>query len=127
MNHKILSTVLVITAVSCTGNNEAKLESLKKKQEKLSEKIENMEREISAGTGTSATDASATFVSVDTMRQQPFNHYIEVLGKLDGDENVAVYPESMGIIREIYVRTGDRVKTGTGTRLAEQRCLSGAA
>jgi len=112
MNHKILTSILIISAISCTGNNEAKLESLKKKQVLLAEKIESLEREISAGNEPSAADAATTFVSVETMQQQPFNHYIEVLGKLDGDENVAVYPESIGIIEEIFVRTGERVKAG---------------
>lgn len=50
------------------------------------------------------------YVSVTELKPQEFNHYLEVQGKFDGDENVAVSPKSMGVITQIYVKNGEQVK-----------------
>ena len=41
-----------------------------------------------------------------------FKHYLEVQGKIDGDQNVAVSPKMLGVITAIDVKEGDVVRTG---------------
>ncbi len=45
---------------------------------------------------------NSKLVAVEQVKLQPFTHYIEVQGSLDGDNNIAVYPEAMGVVQEIY-------------------------
>jgi RND family efflux transporter MFP subunit len=97
--------------LSCKPDKQQQLKMLKKQHDKIAKKIELLEKEIIAGTDSLQTE-TGTFVSVEEVKQKPFNHYIEVQGKLDGDQNIAVYPEAMGIIDEVYVHVGDRVLKG---------------
>jgi RND family efflux transporter MFP subunit len=112
MKTKFLAITLLIFAAACGGSKESRLEALKKQQEKLKLKIEQLEADIAAEKDSSTNDMQGTFIAVEELKYKPFNHYIEVQGRLDGDDNVAVYPESMGIIQEIYVKVGQKVTTG---------------
>jgi membrane fusion protein, multidrug efflux system len=112
MKTKVLSIVILSVLMSCGGNPEAKLEALKKQRDKISEKIEKLEQEIAFKVDSNAVDAASTFVSVTELKPQAFKHYIEVQGKLDGDENISIYPEAMGNLVEVYAKEGQRVKTG---------------
>ena len=49
------------------------------------------------------------YVSVKPLSLTEFNHYLEVQGKIDGDDNVAVSPRNMGVVTKIYVSNGDHV------------------
>jgi membrane fusion protein, multidrug efflux system len=49
---------------------------------------------------------------VQEIKMEPFAHFIEVQGSLDGDNNVAVFPEAPGVIEEIYVKVGQHVNKG---------------
>ena len=46
------------------------------------------------------------------MKSCTFNHYVEVQGVVDGDQNVAVSPQTPGIVTKVYVREGSQVKKG---------------
>ena len=52
------------------------------------------------------------YVSTSEIKSQEFNHFLEVQGKVDGDDNVSVSPKSMGVITQIFVNNGDHVKKG---------------
>jgi hypothetical protein len=96
MKTRILITLTILTVAACGGNKEAKLEVLKKQRDKITGKIEKLETEIAASSDSNANIAASTFVSIEDMQPKAFNHYIEVQGKLDGDENLAISPEAMG-------------------------------
>ena len=51
-------------------------------------------------------------VKVDTLRTTLFEHFIEVQGRIDGTENVAVSPRTPGVVTRILVDEGDHVKKG---------------
>jgi membrane fusion protein (multidrug efflux system) len=110
---RTLAIIAGITLVlfSCKPDKQAQLKMLKKQHDKIAGKIELLEKEIITTTDSSKIE-SGTFVAVQEIKYAPFNHYIEVQGKLDGDQNIALYPEAMGAIEEVYAKVGDRVSKG---------------
>jgi membrane fusion protein, multidrug efflux system len=105
---------LMIFAVSCgTPDKKTQLENLKKEHDKLAQKIALLEKELNPG-GTE----SAVMVNTESIVKKPFEHYIEVQGRIDGNENIAVSPRSPGVVTKIFVKEGDYVKKGQ--ILAEQ-------
>jgi membrane fusion protein (multidrug efflux system) len=112
MKTKVFALITLSMLMACGGNKQAQLEKLKKQHDAISQKIEKLEKDIAASSDSTKKDNTGTFVAVEDVKFQPFNHYIEVQGKLDGDENVAVYPESMGVITNVSVHEGEHVNAG---------------
>jgi membrane fusion protein (multidrug efflux system) len=112
MKTKVLIILTILTVAACGGKNEAKLEALKKQRDKITGKIDKLETEIAASSDSNANIAASTFVSIEDMQRKAFNHYIEVQGKLDGDENLAISPEAMGNVVAVYVSEGQHVNAG---------------
>lgn len=109
MRKLLLFLSVLSLLVSCGGSQdkEAKLEQLKKERDKLSIEIMNLEKEIYPdGKSTQMT------VRIDTLHEQPFNHYIEVQGRIDGNENIGVSPRTPGVVNRILVKEGDYVTKG---------------
>jgi membrane fusion protein, multidrug efflux system len=109
-----LKIFTILLLVSCGGSEK---DNLKKQIERKKTQISKIEQQI--------TDLQNKLAAIDTIKKidarlvgvkpvvtEPFAHYIEVQGSLDGDNNVAVYPEAMGVIEEISVRVGQRVGKG---------------
>jgi RND family efflux transporter MFP subunit len=59
-----------------------------------------------------ADNTPATIVSVKPLLNQPFDHYIEVQGHIDGNENIGVSPRTAGIVTKVIVTEGETVKKG---------------
>lgn len=112
MKTKILYVAVLSLLMSCSGSKQDKLEALKKQHDAIAQKIEVLEQEIAAESDSSSANQAGTYVAVEDVQYQSFNHYIEVQGKLDGDDNLAVYPESMGNLTEVYAKVGQHVTTG---------------
>jgi len=96
--------------VACTNkgtDKKARLEQLKKEHDKLTTEIVNLEKELYP-----AGAITATMVSVQTISKAPFEHYIEVQGRIDGNENIGVSPRTPGVVTKILVKEGDFVKKG---------------
>jgi membrane fusion protein, multidrug efflux system len=112
MRVKVLVLILSILVVSCgTKDKNAELKKLKSEYEALGLKIKNLEKEISSS-GKSNDNERVFQVNADELKLKPFNHYIEVQGKVDGEENVTVTSKTPGVITNIYVKEGDAVKKG---------------
>lgn len=54
----------------------------------------------------------STLVSVSVLKDTLFKHYIEVQGNVQTDKNIIIYPEFSGILTQIYVKDGERVRKG---------------
>lgn len=113
MKTRILLAFLILTVVSC-GKKEDKtvqLEKLKSERDKLSLEITKLETELTKeGKGTLNTNTVS--IQVNTITPKVFKHYIEVQGKIDGEENVAISAQAMGVVKTIYVKAGQLVKKG---------------
>jgi RND family efflux transporter MFP subunit len=113
MKKILLVVTTILIAVACGGGDKhAQLEALKSKRDKINQQIDKLETEIAASADSSAINGKSTFVSVQEVQPTDFKHYIEVQGKLDGDQNIALYPETMGNVVEVYVRVGQHVNVG---------------
>jgi membrane fusion protein, multidrug efflux system len=107
----IYALLIVFLVAACSQDKKAELEKLKKQQAEIAEKIKQLELELD---GKNLVDKSK-LVNVQTEELKPleFKHYIEVQGRLDGEENVEVQPEGMGgAVQAILVQTGQYVTRG---------------
>ncbi|MBN1144878.1 MAG: efflux RND transporter periplasmic adaptor subunit [Bacteroidales bacterium] len=112
MKTNVLLFLTILIAAACGSNKEAQLEKLKSQRDKINLQIDKIEAEIAASSDSNSLKEKSTFVVIEEVTPKMFKHYIEVQGKLDGDQNVAVYPESMGNLTEVYARVGQQVSIG---------------
>lgn len=107
----VLGIGIIAFIASCSSqvDKKAELESLKKQRDKLSEQIRLLESElkISDSSSIKLTDVKITEVQISE-----FSHYLEVQGKVDGEDNVAVAPQMPGVVTAVYVKEGAAVKKG---------------
>lgn len=112
MKSKVISiflAVLVIT-VSCKENKQAELNKLSKQRDELNDKIKKLVDELAEKDTSVQTGLR---VAVVEMKPTEFDHFIEVQGKVDGDQNVNVFAESAGgMIEKILVNEGQSVVKG---------------
>jgi multidrug efflux pump subunit AcrA (membrane-fusion protein) len=113
MKTRILLAFLILAVVSCGKKDDkaAKIEKLKGERDKISVEITKLEDElVKEGKGTLSTNIVS--VQVKTITPMSFKHYIEVQGKIDGEENVSVSAEAMGVIKSVNVKAGQTVRKG---------------
>jgi len=94
---------------SCKSDKQARLADLKKKYDQIGEQIRELENELAARDSSSITQVSGPKVAVTEMKPTTFYHYLEVQGKLDGEENLGISAQTIGVVTDIYVKMGDRV------------------
>ena len=112
MKKSIIYFALIAFLVSCGQGTDkkAELEKLKMQHDQLAAQIALLEAEINPD-GEKAEQKSVS-VSVTPSVACVFNHYIDVQGTVDGDQNIAVSPQMPGIVTAVYVQEGTPVKKG---------------
>ena len=112
LTQAIIFVALVVFAVACGSSvdKKAELAKLKKQHDELAVKIKKLESELQIGDST--TKSKVTSVSVTEAKAQEFNHYLEVQGKVDGEDNIAVSAQMAGAITAVFVKEGDAVRKG---------------
>jgi membrane fusion protein, multidrug efflux system len=110
MKKIFLIAIASVMIISCSSDKKSKLEKLKTKYDEIGEEIKALEKEITLEDGT-GIDKIADVV-VTELKSDTFNHYLEVQGKIDGEENVAVSPKMMGVVTAINVKEGQNVTIG---------------
>jgi RND family efflux transporter MFP subunit len=116
MKTKIFFILVTVFLTACGGKNKVtQLEDLKRQRDKINSQISQLEAEL-GNEKTTVADNSIQVVAMP-ITFQPFNHYIEVQGKLDGDQNLGVSAQNMGIVKSVLVNPGDKV--GNGQILAQ--------
>ena len=116
-------SLLLVTAmvlVACGGPQEKngavaqlrqQIEKVKKEKAALDATLRDLEAQLA--TIDSSTQSSALLVSVDTLRQTAFAHYIDLQGRVEAEDMAYVAPAGMGgLIKAVYVKTGQRVSKG---------------
>lgn len=111
LNYKLPALlVLVLFLASCGSTDKNKeLESLKKQRSELDAKIHQLEDELNKGGEPTIKTMSVQLTEVKT---EPFAHYLEVQGRVDGEDNIGVSAQMPGVITAIYVKEGDKVRRG---------------
>lgn len=108
----IIFLALVVFAAACSkpGDKKAELADLKKQYEEIGVKIKKLEKEMQLSDTTKK--GKVTPVSVTEAQTAPFNHYLEVQGKVDGEDNIAVSAQMAGSVTAVFVKEGDPVRKG---------------
>jgi membrane fusion protein (multidrug efflux system) len=104
-------TILSLFAASC--GEQSKKEKLKSKQdefEKLRKEITDLQNEIDKS-DTTHFDLGKP-VRITTIAISSFNHSIDIQGRVDADESITVSPTMPGLVKKVYVQSGDKVKAG---------------
>ena len=112
MNKSILFLLLLVLAVACgkPADKKSELAKLKKQHDELAVKIKALETELQVSDTTKMSKVTA--VSVTEAKPAEFNHFLEVQGKVDGEDNIAVSAQMAGSITAVYVKEGDQVRKG---------------
>ncbi|MEW6701340.1 MAG: efflux RND transporter periplasmic adaptor subunit [Bacteroidota bacterium] len=112
MKKLILSFVTIGILASCgSSDKQAQLDKLKKQRTEIDAEIKTLETELAAESGNKENKKTRS-VLISALDFQPFQHYIEVQGKVDGNENVIVSAKMGGAVSKILVKEGDNVTTG---------------
>lgn len=123
MKRIIYYMVIAALLISCGGapDKTEELNKLKAEREKLDVQILQLENEINPGGEKQNVKATAVTVinAVDTV----FNHYIEVQGTVDADQNIAVSPQMPGVVTAVHVKEGSQVKKGQTLAELDSRVL----
>lgn len=110
----IIAAALFASCGGDTGNKTDKLKAdLKAKQEeleKLRKEIALLEVEIANGEG--GTTTAGKPVKIESIAYSRFEHNIDIQGKVDAEESVSVGPQMPGLVKSVYVHTGDKVAAG---------------
>jgi membrane fusion protein, multidrug efflux system len=117
----IAATALVL--FSCGGSKKdgtaaindlkAALEKEKKERSDNDAAIKKLEAEILKIDTNAANAVKVKLVSVATVTAQSFEHYIDLLGRVDADNISYLSPRGMaGQVRAIYIKEGQFVKKG---------------
>jgi len=109
----VLLIALVVLA-SCGGEKKddrlSKLEDLKKQREEITAEINELEADLIAeGIIVKDKSSSVKIMTIDTVE---FKSYLEIQGKVDGDENVIATGKTMGVANGVYVKEGQSVYAG---------------
>jgi len=88
------AVVIVLSACGAKKDNKAKLEDLRSQEAKIKSEIALLEAEI-AKEGGQETTKKSRYVGVTKVIAQTFNTFIDVQGRIDTDENVAVSSEML--------------------------------
>ena len=122
MKNTILVMVIMVLTVACgTPDKKAELEKLKKQKADLETKITALEEEL-AKSDTAKKEKFVEVVAV-TLQSSVFKTYIEVQGRIDADESVALSSEIPGTITKINVKVGDEVIKGQVLAETDSRAM----
>jgi RND family efflux transporter MFP subunit len=108
----VISLLVLLIMFSCSSDKKAQLNKLKAQQTAIAEKIKNLEGELKAAQKDELNPENFKFVALTDIKTNNFDHFIRVQGKLDGDQNAAVFAEAPGTISEKYADVGQKVVKG---------------
>lgn len=106
-------SIIIFSCSSGSGldKKKAQLTEYLAEQDDLKIKIADLQKEI-ARLDTSAEIRKPKLVTLTSVNAGVFNHYIDVQGTIDSEENIAVQPGMPGQVTKVNVHEGDMVSTG---------------
>ena len=123
---KIIVTICLIASTvlsSCnSGNKDSNAAILEKKTQlaklliqknKIDQDIKSLQDDINKLDTSAAANSKSTLVAVSAVAVQPFEHYIDLRGKVDAENISYITPRGMGgQVKALFVKEGDVVKKG---------------
>ena len=110
----IIMTALLVASCSQKSSQNS-IETLTKKRDSLSLIMQTVKSEMQLiDNDLALLDTTRSFASVTVVDvvQDIFSHSFKVYGTVKSDQSIKIYPETAGKIEGIYVRGGDKVKSG---------------
>ncbi|MGD9557426.1 MAG: efflux RND transporter periplasmic adaptor subunit [Mangrovibacterium sp.] len=113
--NRLFAAVLILVLASCSAGPDNSIETKRKQLAADKKQLHELETKIAKLEAELDSSAKKEFVNVKTLEIIPrrFDHFIEVTGNVEADEEVNVSPESAGKIMEILVSEGEHVQKGT--------------
>ena len=111
MKNIILAALIAAFLMGCKADKKAELDKLKKKHDEIALQIKALEKELGSDALAGAPKLIVKLSTTD-IKTTEFNHYVEIQGRLEGDEIVTVIPRNMGVITKVYAKEGQKVKKG---------------
>ncbi|MEP2937513.1 MAG: efflux RND transporter periplasmic adaptor subunit [Gilvibacter sp.] len=121
----ILTTLLAaFVLVSCQDEatksldevlNSGDLEALRTKKEevlKTYDSVANILGQLDLAIAKEDTLKKLPLVTTFTVNDTLFEHYIDIQGNVETDQNILIYPEYQGTLTRLYVKEGQRVSKG---------------
>lgn len=113
MKNLIYVSLVLTLITSCgSGDKKTKLEKLKKQNAELVEEIKKIEQELALEGDSAISTAKIKDVAIKPIAYETFKHYIDVQGRVEGDENITISGKMAGTVDKILVDEGDEVKEG---------------
>ena len=124
MKHIYKLFIFAIIVASCSGNKEQTIEdiiaskdttliqtkkdALVTQQQELANKIKQLDDELK----NINPDRNIPLITTFTAQEKEFKHYLELQGSVETKQNIVITPEMGGILRQVYVKEGDKVRKG---------------
>lgn len=124
MMKKILYILTATVALSACGGKEQSLEdliaqgdleALRAKKSEITEQQQAIEaniQKLDSAIAVKSGEEKLPLVNTIMAEPQMFNHFLELRGSVETDQNVLIYPEMSGKLNKVYVKEGDRVRKG---------------
>ena len=110
MNKYIVIASLLFVIVACKpADKKAELDKLIAQHDQLATQIDKLKTELGVKDSTAVKPVD---VAVDTVKLAEFRHYIDIQGRIEGDQNIEVSPQTPGLVIRVNVKEGDAVKQG---------------
>jgi RND family efflux transporter MFP subunit len=102
---------LFVTACGPPQDRQSQLARLEAQREAIDAQIEQLKAEIAGETSMAPKEALAYVRGIE-VQPSLFQHYIQVQGTIESDNNILIPAQSNGVVKKIHVRQGDRVSKG---------------
>ena len=112
----ILSLTLILA--SCGGDKAGKkldLDSIKKERSELVAKQQELAASIKAidlKIDELSPDKKLPLITTFTAKSEKFEHFLELQGNVATKQNLVITPEMAGILKQVFVKEGQRVSKG---------------
>lgn len=110
--------------ISCGGEQKESLEQIlqskdlvkirEKRAEIVAEQLEINQKIKQLDAVISEIDTVKNFPNVSTLivKEESFNHYLDLQGNVETKQNILVYPEFSGVLKQVLVKDGQSVSKG---------------
>ena len=116
--YQFTALITLLALVACGGGSsiekkKKELDELKAKHNEISAQIKGLEAEIAqSGDTTNKRNEKSKMVAISEISLEKFERYVDVQGRVDGDENIVISAKVPSTVIKIYVKSGDQVKAG---------------
>lgn len=122
---KILTSILIaLTIISCGEKDHQSvnaviesgdLSAMKAKKEQVLKSYDSIAQilgELDKAIAEKDTLKKYPLVTTFTMKDTLFEHFIDIQGNVETDQNLLIYPEYQGVLTRVFVNEGEKVSKG---------------